>query len=77
MAKIPVQLSTNDGTITPTPDGSTLTFYLVGPPKGCIVFKNGVLMTQPLDVVFGGSVISFPQSMIPNTGDVITAEVWY
>lgn len=70
----PQQFSTIDGTITGTIDGSNNTFYLSFPVTQATIFRTGLRMTQPSDVVFGANVIVFQPGQIPTVGDVITAE---
>ncbi len=72
----PVQFSTATGTITGTLDGTNDTFYLSYPVSSCNVYRNGVLMTQPLDVVFGANQLVFSAGQIPLVDDVLTAEGW-
>lgn len=70
----PVQFSTATGTITGTIDGVNATFYLSYPVSAAVIYRNGIRMTQPLDVTFGANQMVFAAGQIPQIGDVLTAE---
>lgn len=72
----PAQFSTNTGTITGTIDGVNATFFLSFPITTAQVYRSGVLMTQPTDVVFGANQLVFQPGQIPQPTDVITVEGW-
>ena len=72
----PAQFSSANGTITGTLDGTNATFYLSYPVASAQIFRNGVLMTQPGDVIFGTNQLVFQAGQIPESTDIITAEGW-
>lgn len=72
----PAQFSTSNGTITGAVDGVNATFFLAYPVSTAVVYRSGVLMTQPSDVVFGANQLVFQAGQIPQFADVITVEGW-
>lgn len=72
----PAQFSTETGTITGAIDGTNPTFFLSFPITTAQIFRSGVLMTQPTDVVFGANLLVFQAGQIPKPLDVITVEGW-
>jgi hypothetical protein len=72
----PAQFKTSDGTITGTIDGTNATFYLAYPVRIAQIYRNGILMTQQEDVVFGANQMIFQAGQIPVPGDLLTAEGW-
>jgi hypothetical protein len=75
-ATAPAQFSSANGTITGTIDGLNANFFLSYPVSTSVIYRNGVRMTQPLDVVSNLNVIIFAAGQIPQVGDVITADGW-
>ena len=78
LATAPNQATTNDGTLTGPVDGSNPAFTLSPPvpPQQEWVFRNGLLMTQGLDVAMSGATAALISAQIPPPGDVISAAVW-
>lgn len=72
----PNLFSTENGLITGTQDGTNLTFYVSTPLAAGIVFRNGVMMTQPSDVLLSANVLTFVAAQAPQSGDVISVEGW-
>lgn len=72
----PQQFSTSNGTLTGTIDGVNAVFFLPFAISAATVYRSGVLMTQPTDVIFGANVITFQPGQIPTVGDIITVEGW-
>lgn len=75
-ATIPVQFSTEGGTITGTLDGVNDTFHLPYPLTTANVYRNGLLMTNITDSIFAFNLVVFQAGQIPIAGDVITVEGW-
>lgn len=72
----PAQFTSDDGTITGTINGTNDTFYTSYPVSTIVIYRNGMLMTQPTDVAFTTNQMIFSAAQIPLTGDKITAEGW-
>lgn len=71
----PQQFSVSAGSITPAPDGATLTFWLTLPTYAFSLFKNGVLQTIGVDYApFGTNQFTFVPGAVPQPGDQLTAE---
>lgn len=68
------QFSSATSTITGAIDGVNNTFYLSYPVSSAIIYRSGVRMTQPTDVVFGANQLVFQPGQIPQPGDIITAD---
>ena len=71
-ANTPQQFTTGDGTIQGAVDGTNAVFLLGVTLRRATIWRNGILMTQNLDCVFGGRGILFLASQIPQPGDIIT-----
>lgn len=72
----PSQFTTADGTITPTPNGSTTQFFLAYPVSTVAVYLNGDLMTKGVDYTAGANVVTFLPGQVPQSGDLVTVEGW-
>lgn len=72
----PIQFSSETGTVLGAIDGSNNTFYITFPVAEAVVFRSGVRMTQPTDVVFGANQLVFQPGQIPQIADVITVDGW-
>ena len=74
---VPVQFSTAQGTITPAPDGTTLTFWLDrGVLPGYSVFLNGVRQALNVNYTALNNQFTFMPISVPQPGDTITAEAY-
>lgn len=60
----PTQVSTADNTL----------YYSTA--SGSMVFRNGVMLTQPIDGVTLGDTASLSIAQLPQTGDVVTLRAW-
>jgi hypothetical protein len=68
--------STFDGSISGAVDGANYTFVLPFAPTETMLFRNGLLLTNGLDYVQIGSVVTLFSSQIPLVTDVLTAHLW-
>ena len=73
---VPIQFSSNDGTIVGTIDGTNAVFWLVVGVVQATVYLNGIAMTTPNDYLRLNNQITFIGEQIPKPGDVITAQGW-
>ncbi len=72
---VPIQLSTFNGTVLPTPDGTTTVFVLiVGVVSISVVSLNGLGLTLGVDYTVLGNQITM--TVAPGVTDVITCEVY-
>lgn len=60
----PLQLTNADGTLTYTQ------------PAGALLFRNGLLMTQPADGLVAGHSATFSPWQTPHVSDIVTVEAW-
>ncbi len=71
----PVQTSTTQGTITPSPDGTTTAFTISGSVTSVsAVNLNGLLLILGIDYTVASSVITL--TVAPILGDVLSAQVF-
>lgn len=70
----PQQFTTADGTIQGALDGVNATFTLGVTLRRAQIWRNGLLMTQNFDCIFGSRVIIFLPGQIPQPGDVIEVQ---
>ena len=74
---VPVQFSTQNGTIVGAVDGANPLFFLtVGGVVTMIVYRNGVMQTFGADYTSVNNQISFLTLSIPQIGDIVTAEAY-
>lgn len=77
---VPVEFTTANGTITPSPDGTNLVFYLIlGVNPNITLFRNGLLQTYgapPADYVNVNNQITFNPGSVPLAGDILTASAY-
>ena len=72
----PQIFSTADGTLQGLVNGINASFTVGCLLRQAFVWRNGILMTNGLDIALGGQSIEFLGSQIPQVGDVIRVEGW-
>jgi hypothetical protein len=71
---VPIQFSSNDGTIVGVIDGINAVFWLVVGVVSFTLYRNGQLLTASVDYTPLGNQITFLAPQVPQPGDVITAD---
>lgn len=73
---VPIQMTSANGTIVPSPDGTTTIFVIItGVVSVAVVSLNGVTLTLGSDYTLLGNQITFI-AQTPQVSDVVTAEVY-
>lgn len=62
--------------ITGTIDGSNDTFTLPASYLRVLLYRNGALLNESIAYTISGATITFLPGYIPQTGDILRAEVW-
>lgn len=72
----PQQLSSANGTIIGTIDGTNLQFFLIYGVLTFSLFRNGVLQSLNIDYTAVNNAITFLPASVPLAGDTLTAEAY-
>jgi len=76
MANEPVQYTTADGSLVGAVDGHNNQFSFTPAATESLLFRNGLLMTQPIDGVTAANTAILVPFQTPASTDVVTVRAW-